>query len=341
LVEGLPPSPPLPDIRPEAMNNMVADLVDASERQPTTQALNFSVERQLPGMVVATVGFYHHQGKNMLVGSDGVNVNGIHLDNLVYRDQLNNEAFRRSLRPFPQYVGFDVNYQWAIGRYSRDAGFLRVEKRASYGLGMSAYYEFSKQLDDYSGPYGVQDPYNRDNEKARTAGRPPHVVSLSYQYELPFGPGKSLGAWTDWRRYMVEGWSLSGMTSLNTGDPLYLRPQFNNTGGVIDALNVNVVPGIDPRVPNPDFTPGNASRTHPYLLQPGFQNHDLSLTKRFAMNADRTVELSAAAFNFVNQGNWMDPDTVIGPASAPNVNAGRIIGSRGGRVIQLGLRYSF
>jgi hypothetical protein len=32
---------------------------------------------------------------------------------------------------------------------------------------------------------------------------------------------------------------------------------------------------------------------------------------------------------------------VIGPASAPNVNAGKIIGSKGGRVIQLGLRLSF
>jgi hypothetical protein len=32
---------------------------------------------------------------------------------------------------------------------------------------------------------------------------------------------------------------------------------------------------------------------------------------------------------------------LIGPASAPNVNAGKIIGSRGGRVIQVGMRLSF
>ena len=356
LSDGLPPTPALPDTRPDALNNMVADLVDQSDRQPQTQAVYFSLERQLPAMMVATIGMYRHDGNNMLVGSDGVNVNGIHLDDLVYRDQLNDEVFRRSLRPYPQYAGFDVAGQWAAGRYKRDAAYLRVEKRASNGLGLSAYYEWGKQLDDYSGPYGVQDAYNRDNEWSRTAGRPPHVVSLSYQYELPLGPGKTAAAWTDWRRYVVGGWSLSGMTSLNTGDPLYLRPQFNNTGGVIDALNVNVVPGVDPRVSNPgpdmwfnpaafaqppDFTAGNASRTHPSLLQPGGQNHDLSLTKRFTMNADRTVELSAAAFNVINHANWMDPDMVIGPASAPNVNAGKIIGSRGGRVIQLGFRYSF
>jgi hypothetical protein len=90
-----------------------------------------------------------------------------------------------------------------------------------------------------------------------------------------------------------------------------------------------------------DFALGNASRTHPYLRGPISQNHDLSLNKRFALDADRTVELSAVGFNFVNHANWNDPDTLIGPASAPNANAGRIIGSTGGRVLQLGLRYSF
>jgi hypothetical protein len=113
---------------------------------------------------------------------------------------------------------------------------------------------------------------------------------------------------------------------------------------------------VDPRVANPgpelwfnpaafaqppDFTAGNAQRTHSFLLQPGSQNHDLSVTKRFTLNADRAVELSAVGFNFVNHANWNDPDMVIGPESAPNVNAGKIIGSRGGRVIQLGVRYSF
>jgi hypothetical protein len=53
------------------------------------------------------------------------------------------------------------------------------------------------------------------------------------------------------------------------------------------------------------------------------------------------VEFSAVGLNFLNHANWTEPDTTIGPASAPNVNAGKIIGSRGGRVIQIGLRYSF
>jgi hypothetical protein len=53
------------------------------------------------------------------------------------------------------------------------------------------------------------------------------------------------------------------------------------------------------------------------------------------------MEMTATAFNFINHGDWNNPDTAIGPASAPNVDAGRIIGSHGGRVIQLGLTLNF
>ena len=83
------------------------------------------------------------------------------------------------------------------------------------------------------------------------------------------------------------------------------------------------------------------ARTHPTLRNPGSQNYDLSVSKRVAVDPEHAVEFSAAGFNFLNHANWNDPDSGIGPASAPNVNAGKIIGSRGGRVIQLGLRFSF
>jgi hypothetical protein len=224
------------------------------------------------------------------------------------------------------------------------------------GLTVSGWYEWAKQMDDYSGPYGTQDFYNRANEWGLTAGFYPHQFSFSYNYELPIGSSKNLWAFPDWRRHLVDGWALSGVTTFSSGEPLALRPQFNNTGGVVQALHVNVVPGVDPHVPEPgpdlwfnpaafdqppDFSIGDASRTHPTLRGPISQNHDLSLTKRFALAADRAVEFTAVGLNFLNHANWTDPDVVIGPSEAPNVNAGKIIGSRGGRVVQLGLRFTF
>jgi hypothetical protein len=356
LAEGLPASTPLPDLRPDVANGIYADLIDTSTRMPRYQSVKAWVEAAAGRSVLMTAGFYHNDGKNLFLGNGGANPNAIPLEALEYRDKLNAEEFRASLRPYPQFTGFDVHGLYPLGRYQRDAGYLRLEKRSSGGLGLSAYYEFGKQMDDYSGPWGTQDFYHREKQWSLTAGSVPHRLTFSYAYELPLGAAKGLLGFSDWRRYVVEGWSISGMTSVNSGEPLVLRPQFNNTGTVIQALTVDVVPGVDPNVEQPgpdlwfnpaaftqpdDFTPGTASRTHPTLRGPLSQSHDLSLNKRFLLAADRTVELSAVGFNFINHANWNDPDTMIGPASAPNANAGRIIGSTGGRVLQLGLRYSF
>jgi hypothetical protein len=357
LSAGLPPpANPLPDLRPDAVNNTVADLIDATSREPLYQSASLTIERELPGSMVVSVGASYAGGRNLVVSDSAANPNAIAPAALRFRDRLNDENFNASLRPYPQYKGFDVYSSYPIGRYQRDAGFLRLEKRASKGLSLSAYYVFSKQLDDYSGPYGAQDFFNRQNEWALNANSQPQRLQFSYVYELPLGSDKPFFEFSGWRRYLVDGWSLSGTAAIASGTPLALRPEFNNTGGVISALNVNVVPGVDPNVSDrgpslwfnpaafdqpPDFTMGNASRTSPALRNPGRQNFDLSVSKRVAVSPERAVEFSAAAFDVLNHADWNDPDTVIGPPSAPNVNAGKIIGSHGGRVIQMGVRFSF
>ncbi len=358
LVGGLPPLvQPLPNLSPTAVNGSIGDLMELDpSRQPMYQTAQLSFERELPGSMIVTAGASYAGAKNQYVGQNEANPNAIPLEDLKYGNQLNNEQFNQSLKPYPQYTGFDLSGLYPYGKYQRDAAFLRAEKRASQGLTLSAYYEFSKSLDDYSGPYGAQDFFNPRNEWSLTPWNSPHRLSLAYNYELPIGSNKGFLDFTDWRHYLADGWSISGMTSFSSGEPLALHPEFNNTGGVVTALDVNVVPGVDPHVPNPgpemwfnpaafdqpaDFTIGDASRTSPTLRGPISQNHDISLNKRFALAADRTVEFSAVGLNFLNHANWMEPDTTIGPASAPNLNAGKILGSRGGRVIQLGLRFSF
>jgi hypothetical protein len=231
-----------------------------------------------------------------------------------------------------------------------------VEKHASFGLSFTAYYEYSKQLDDYSGPYGNQDQLNLLNNWALTAYNTPQYLQLSYIYDLPFGADHPLLHFSGWGGKLVQGWSINGTAYWNDGTPLALHPEFNNTGGVLSTLNVNVVPGVDPAVPNPgptqwfnpaafdqppDFTMGNASRTQPNLLGPGQNSMDLSVRKRLPVPGGRALEFSAEAFDLLNHANWNYPDTNIGPASAPNIDAGRIIGSHGGRVVQVGLKLSF
>jgi hypothetical protein len=275
---------------------------------------------------------------------------------LQYGNQLNDLAFNQSLRPYPQYQGFNLYGEYPVGRYQRNAGYVRLEKRSSSGISVNAYFEFNKQMDDYSGPYGTQDFFNRQDEWSVTAGNRPERLELSYTYELPFGANKPFLRFPDWRHYLIDGWSVSGTGTVASGDPMYMTPLFNNTGGVVQALHVDAVPGVDPHVSNqgpslwfnpaafvqpPDFTIGDVSRTLSYLLNPGWQNFDMSVNKRFSLAAERTLEFNATAFDFMNHANWNDPDNVIGSVTTPNLDAGKITGSRGGRVVQLGLRLSF
>jgi hypothetical protein len=303
--------------------------------------------------VILSAGLSTAWGRNLFVGSYAASPNAISPDNLKYGVQLNDLDFRNALRPYPQYLDFDVSGLWPLGNYRRNSAWFRVEKRSSGGLTLSATYEFSRQWDDYSS--GRQDYFNSHNEWSLTPWNSPQRLSLNLSYDLPIGTNKLFLNFHDWRRHLVDGWSVSDISTLQDGGPIALRALYNNTGGVLPYLRVDVVPGVDPKLSNPgpnlwynpaaftqpaDFTMGNAARSIS-ILNPGLQNHDVSLAKRFAVDQDRTMEFTMSAFNFLNHATWNNPDPVIGSVASPNTDAGHIIGSRGGRVVQLGLRLSF
>ncbi len=351
LRHGLPPlSTPLPDLRPEAANDTDAHLLDLSGRAPASHSYTLSLEHPLSRTLVvrAGAGFTHGWNRG---ADDGANPNAIPLEALQYRDMLYSEAFNRSLRPYPQYRRFSLN-EFYVGSERGGSFDLSVGKRTPQGLSLQFQYEFSRRMDNYDGE--LQDYYHREKEWA-LSDISPHRVSVQYMYELPFGPGKSLWT-TGWAGTILGGWAISGTSTYSSGEPLELRARFNNTGGVVRDLYVNAVDGVSAHVPQrgperwfnanafvnpPDFTIGNVSRRHPSLRGPSRQNHDLGLAKRFRLSAEREVEFVGTALNFLNHANWNQPDVEIGSLASPNTNAGRIIGSRGGRIMQLGLRFSF
>jgi len=357
LDAGIPPyGTPLPDLSPSAADNTTADYMNLAKAEPIYQYAAASIEREIPLNIGLSMGVNHSVGRDILVGDGTVNPNAIPPANMTYGNDLYDYSFRSKLQPYPQYTGFVLYGLYPAGRYQRDAGYLRLEKRASFGLTFTAYYEFSKQLDDYSGPYGNQDLFNLRNDWSVTSYSTPQYVTLSYVYEFPFGPNQPLLNLSGIGGALVRGWSLSGNAYWNDGTPLGPHPEFNNTGDILSTLNVNLEPGVSPHVANPgpsqwynpaafaqpaDFTMGNGPRTESGLLGPGYNSMDVSLGKRFPIGGERAFEFNAMALNVLNHANWNYPDMTIGPANAPNIDAGRIIGSHGGRVIQLGLKFSF
>ena len=354
LRDGVPPAAPLPDLSPATANGTNAALMDRSGKTSLYQSASVSYEHEVPFQIVLSAAMGTAWGSDIFAGTWAANPNAISPASLQYGVQLNDLNFRNSLRPYPQYLDFDVFNLWPAGSYRRNNAWIRAEKRSSGGLTLNTTFEFSRQWDDYGG--ARQDFFNPHNEWSVSPWNPEKRLTLNVSYDLPFGTNKPFLNFRDWRRHLVDGWSLSDLTTIQDGGALAMHPLFNNTGGVIIALHVDSVPGVSPHVKdqgpalwfNPaaftqpaDFTLGNASRTIGDLRGPGLQNHDLSLAKRFSVDQSRTVEFTMAAFNVLNHATWNDPDTAIGSATAPNLNAGKITGSRGGRVVQLGLRLSF
>jgi len=355
LATGFTANRTFPDLRPESANDTNADYIDSSKHIGAFQETSVSIQHEIPKWFVVSVSSFHSIAHNLFIGGAAANLNAIPLSALAHRDKLNDLTFNRSLRPFPQYQRFNTDGTYPGGHFVFDNARLRIEKRSSGGLSTTFQYTFAKGLADW-GTGEMQDYYNRRNEWTYFSGEGNHFINFTYVYELPFGPSKRFLRGSGISRILFAGWSMSGASNYNGGAPLVIRSQFNNTGGVVERLYVNVVPGNDGKVAKPgptqwfdpaaftvpaDFTLGNASRNHSKLRGPANISNDVSFNKRFAVRADSTMELSISAFNAINHANWNYPDQTIGPANAPNVNAGKIIGSIGGRVMQLGLRYNF
>jgi hypothetical protein len=346
---------PPPNLTPTAANNLHAEYFEPAGVLPYSQNWSLEVERDLPADLVLRASYLGEKAVHQFNG-EGLDLNPLDPRYLGLRDELNELDFNLSLRPFPQFQSISPGYGFPIGNSSFHRGALRIEKKFSYGLNFAGSYFFSKWIDDMFGSYGPQNNLDLKSEKSISPMDTTHQFSINYLYELPFGEGRPMLNGGGWLQGVVGGWSLSGVTNFRSGTPLMLRPLFNNTGNITQDLRVDIVPGVNPHVENPtafqwfnaaafiqppDFTLGDGPRTHPSLRNPGTQNFDMSLSKRVPVSNQLTLELIMEAFNAFNHANWNHPDAIIGSVTDPNLNAGRIVGSTGGRVVQLGLRLTF
>ncbi len=343
-----------PDLDATAANGTEPDFINRNGTLPIDQQWTFSVQRELPHALQLEARYTGTRGTQQYVDSL-IRVNPYRVSLLQYGERLYDDAFRNSLRPFPHYRSFDLGGLYPAGDSEGHALNLTLDKRLSQGLFGRVIYRFSKLMDNYSSGL-PQDPDNLREEWSLSTGDITHTLSVNYTYELPFGKAKPFLNDGSVLANVLGSWSLSGITSVVGGNPLSIRPLFNRTATLVGGLRANVVAGVNPHVENPtaerwfnpaafaqpdDFTLGNAGRTHPTLRGPIEQYHHLSLTKRVEITSDTSLEFVTESFNFPNHANLNEPDTRIGPAASPNANAGRIIGSTGGRVMQMGLRILF
>jgi hypothetical protein len=97
-----------------------------------------------------------------------------------------------------------------------------LEKRFSHGLQFTAAYTYSKSLDEASSFEGILNPVDPGHSRALSLFDARHRLVFSYFWELPFR--KFDGA----KGKLLNGWSLSGITTFQTGFPIRITSSADN-----------------------------------------------------------------------------------------------------------------
>ncbi len=371
--------PKLPSLDPTALNGSGLQVYDPTDNKPATaQNLGFSAERELPGNLLVKgeyVGKFIHGLTSFGYYSPPANeldTKYLSLGNLL-GTQITSPAAQaagialpypgftgtvaQSLRPYPQYTG--ISSQASRSHYSLyNAFMLTVQKRFGQDLFFTVGYTFSKQFERAS---SLQHYTLANAGKTLMTYDRPQTLTISYNYELPFGPGKRfLTSNNPIAREFVRGWKFGGIFQYSSGVPVLVTTRGVITGlGAQWALRNNDVP-IRTSSGCSDFDSAYSGAPYRYLAPGAFRtppaftfgdtrilpatrdcaslNENIMISKDFTPIRDFIkIRLGAAAFNVFNRHRWTGLQADIDNPT----QFGRFTSASGPRTGQLWLKLEF
>jgi hypothetical protein len=280
------------------------------------------------------------------------------------------------LRPFPQFDNVNMIYS-TLARSKYDAGVISISKRATGWWGGRISYTYSRLWDSqfgqgnyYSSSPGIlnnftadpESPYfNPDAEYGRSLLDSPHKLVASPIFRLPFGPGErwlqsGVGSW------IAGGWTVSFVIQMQSGFPMAVTQNTNNTNLLGHNQRPNVVPGAQILVGGsitdrlranpednlylnpaaftqaPQGTIGNAPRYFDGVYSPWRNTTDMALDKQFPLGGPRRATLRLEVINLFNN-PWYQ---ALGSSAHGNTNFGRVTAQANySRTMQLTARFTF
>lgn len=327
LAAGIPPI-----IGPSLSTGIVPLDPTAEERAPLAgelkrgyiQSWNFTLERNLPGKIVASAGYVGQKSTHLLADYD-----------------LNAGYPGSGTTGLPLYQAFgDVSQVYnSSGYLSSNYNSLQVafNRQFAQGLMLKGAYTWSHAIDytDDDG-WAEMDWYNTQFARNRaTAGfNRTQVFQLGWVYELPVGKGKAYLN-TGIVSKIIGGWQFSGIESCYTGTPLTITasgtslnaPDQTQTAEQV-MQNVPFVGGIGPGAVyyNPAaFAPvntvayGNSGRD--ILRGPGVWNTDVDISRNFPIKERFVLQFRAEFYNLPNTSHFNAPDTGVNDSSFMQVTS--------------------
>ncbi|HLJ16904.1 MAG TPA: TonB-dependent receptor [Bryobacteraceae bacterium] len=320
---------------------------------PYAQQFNFNIQRQLPAGILLEVAYVGSRGVKLPITYSLNQLPDRYLPlgnallqqvqnpfyGVVTSGTLSNPTINANqlLRPFPQYTG--VTYSQLPGGSSTYHSLqIRAERRLSSGLTILGAYTKAKFISNVYSENGfagdvaatVQDSNNLSLERSLSPQDVAQRLVLSSVYNLPFGPGKRwLNGTHGVTAKLTEGWRISGIATLQSGEPLYLTTSVNNINGFTLASRPNN-DGQSAKLSNPTpyewfntsvfslpapFTYGTTGRTLPDVRSAGVKNLDFSLIKDTRIQENTRMEFRVEVFNLLNTPQFGIPGTALGAAA--------------------------
>ena len=343
------------------------------------QQFNFSVEHEMPGQIVLTMGYVGSRTSHILV--DGNNIN------LTSPAACGTAGYTLGCGPngsvytSPYLASFpfsDVAATMDVGRAHYNGLQIKAEtKSARHGIYALIGYTYSRTYDtgfadglgtNYGATYFPL-PNWQTLDWALSGINLNNNFTASVVYDLPFGNGKRFGS--QWSRpvdTVLGNWQVTVIEHITSGFPVFVVDSNSFPAGVggLGFLNGNFNSLIRPDLIagcNPNAGPhtiaewfntacfaqpapgelGNAPRAS--VTGPDFVNTDFSLIKQFKLPWENMgLNFRAEFFNLFNHAQFATPNSTSSLAT-PDINAagfGSISATvNNPRLVQFGLKLTF
>ena len=367
-----------PGSQPGLLSQIGQDLntLIRGDRTAYSQEWNLNIQRELPGGFLFDIAYAGNKGSKLPVN---IQFNQLADQYLSLGSQLLTQvrnpfqsfaatgalsgptiASGQLLRPHPQFGSVNMRAVRA-GASIYHSMQLKFERRFSRGFSLLGAYTVSKLITDansrfsvgFSNP-GFQNNNNQRAERSLGSTDVPQRFVLSYNWELPFGPGRALlGGSRSVAGKVVGGWQVNGVTTLQNGLPLGLSTSANQTNSLGGGSRPNnsgtsakLSGSIQSRLNKyfdtsvfsqpPAFTFGNTGRTLPDVRAPRRVNFDFSAIKTVGLTEHVKLQVRSEFFNLLNHPLFSGPATTLGTATFGVISA-----ADDGRTIQFGLKLVF
>ena len=324
---------------------------------PGTADYSLGIQHQIAPSMIAVVQF---------VGSDGWDqnndrqINVLPLSDLTDRKSVAGGANANPFRNFPGFNSINQEENETNFNYNSLQAGLRMDNK--HGLTTQLSYTWSHNIDiGQNDLAGLNAPYNAKYDRGSDAGLDRrHVFNASYVYALPFFEKSGNFA----AREVVGGWSISGITAVQTGTANNITLTGVDTVGLGNGSNrpdlVSPVVYLNPKASagggtghyfskasfaTPATPWGGGSTTNGYgtarkdtVRGPGFQHWNLSLFKVVPLTPGEgtKLELRFESFNTFNHTNFTTIDSSTGDG-----NFGSVTADFDFRVLELGGKITF